>query len=68
MLARSKLNTIESKISEALRNSEISYEDFMTIINERKKYQELKKALGWWIVKEVTQKKLFNSIKLLITV
>ena len=46
MLARSKLNTIESKISEALRNSEISYEDFMTIINERKKYQELKKALG----------------------
>ena len=39
MLARSKLNTIESKISEALRNSEISY-DFMTIINERKKYQE----------------------------
>ena len=46
MLARSKLNTIESKISQALRNSEISYEDFMTIINERKKYQELKKALG----------------------
>ena len=46
MLARSKLNTIESKISEALRNSEISYEDFITIINERKKYQELKKALG----------------------
>ena len=38
MLARSKLNSIESKISEALINNEISHEDFMTIINEEKKY------------------------------
>ena len=36
MLARSKLKSIESKISEALINSEISHEDFMTIINEEK--------------------------------
>ena len=36
MLARSKLNSIEGKISEALINSEISHEDFMTIINEEK--------------------------------
>ena len=28
MLARSKLNSIESKISEALINNEISHEDF----------------------------------------
>ena len=34
MLARSKLNGIESKISEALINNEISHENFMTIINE----------------------------------
>ena len=34
MLARSKLNSIESKISETLINNEISHEDFMTIINE----------------------------------
>ena len=34
MLARSKLNSIESKISEALINNEISHEDFITIINE----------------------------------
>ena len=33
MLARSKLNSIESKISEALINNEISHEDFMAIIN-----------------------------------
>ena len=36
MLARSKSNSIESKISEALINNQISHEDFMTIINEEK--------------------------------
>ena len=45
MLARSKLNSIESKISEALINDEISHEDFMTIINEEKKYRELKESI-----------------------
>ena len=35
MLARSKLNSTESKISEALVHSEISQEDFVTIINEK---------------------------------
>ena len=34
MLARSKLNSIESKISEALINNEINCEDFMTILIE----------------------------------
>ena len=42
MLARSKLNSIKSKIFEALKNNEISHEDFITITNEEKKYQELK--------------------------
>ena len=36
MSARSKLNSIESKISEALINTETSHEDFNTIINEEK--------------------------------
>ena len=45
MLASSKLNSIESKISEALVNNEISHEDFMTIINEKKKYRELKQSI-----------------------
>ena len=36
MLPRSKLNSIESKISEALMNSEIIHENFVTIINEEK--------------------------------
>ena len=34
MLARSKLNSIENKISKTLMNNQISHEDFMTIINE----------------------------------
>ena len=36
MLARSKLNRIESNISKALMDNEISHEDFETIINEDK--------------------------------
>ena len=39
MLARSKLTSIESEISEALINNEISHEDFMTIINEEKNFE-----------------------------
>ena len=34
VLAKSKLNSIKSKMSEALINNEISHEDFMTTINE----------------------------------
>ena len=45
MLARSKLNSIESKISKALMDNEISHEDFETIINEEKKYRELKESI-----------------------
>ena len=45
MLARSKLNSVESKISEALINNEISHEDFMTIINEETKYRQLKESM-----------------------
>ena len=45
MLARSKLNSIQSKISEALINNEISQEVFMTIINEEKKYPDLKESI-----------------------
>ena len=40
--ARRKLNSIEIKIFEALVNDEICHEEFMTIINEENKYQELK--------------------------
>ena len=45
MLARRKVNSIESKISQALVDNEISHEDFETIINEEKKYRELKESI-----------------------
>ena len=45
MLVRSKLNSIESKISQALINNEISHEGFMTILNEERKYWELKESI-----------------------
>ena len=39
MLARSKLNRIESKILKSLMDHEISHEDFEAIINEEQKYR-----------------------------
>ena len=44
MLARCKLNSMESKISKALINIEIKHEDF-TIIDEEKKYRERKENI-----------------------
>ena len=44
-LARSKLNSIESKISEALMNNQISHENFITNINEERNYRELKESI-----------------------
>ena len=45
MLARSKLNGIAIKVSEALINNKISHEDFLTIINKEKQYRELKESI-----------------------
>ena len=45
MSARSKLNSIESKMSEVLLNNEIIHEDVITIINEERNYRELKERI-----------------------
>ena len=45
ILARSKLNSIENKISEALISNQISHEDFLTIINQDKNYRKLKESI-----------------------
>ena len=42
MLAKSKLNRIESLISQALNNMEISHKEFITILNEKDKYERVK--------------------------
>ena len=58
MSARSKLNSIESKVSEALINSKISHEDFMIIINEEKNYRDLKESIRMMNSQEVMLKQL----------
>ena len=45
MLARSRLNSTESKISEALINNQISHENFITIISEERNYRDLKESV-----------------------
>ena len=52
MLARSKLNSIESKISEALINNEISHECFMITIGEEKKYRGIKESIKINLIEE----------------
>ena len=62
MLVRSKLNSIKSKVSEALINSEISHEDFMVIINEEKNYRELKESIRMMNSQRIDAEKI-NLIK-----
>ena len=45
MLAKSKLNSIETLISQALIDMEISHEEFITILKERDKYEKMKDNL-----------------------
>ena len=42
MVVRSKLSNIETLTSKALRNYEISNEEYQTIINKEEKYKKLK--------------------------
>ena len=82
MFDRSKLNSIGIKISKAYINNEISHEDFMTIINEKRNYRELKESIRIMksqgsdtekinLIEEGKKQvlmKLLNKIKLLIIV
>ena len=45
MLAKSKLNSIETLISQALIDMEISHEEFITILKEKDKYEKRKDNL-----------------------
>ena len=42
MLAKSKLNSIETLISQALIDMEISREEFVAIFREKEKYEKMK--------------------------
>ena len=45
MLAKSKLNSIETLISKALLDMDISHEEFVAIFKEKDKYENMKKNL-----------------------
>ena len=45
MLAKSKLNSIETLISKALIDIEISHEEFKTIVNEKEKCERMKENI-----------------------
>ena len=45
MLAKSKLNSIESLMSQALIDLDISHEEFKTIVNEKDKYDQMKESI-----------------------
>ena len=45
MLAKSKLNSIETLISKALIDMDIIHEEFVTILKEKDKYEKMKDNL-----------------------
>ena len=42
MFAKSKLNSIETLLSQALTDMEISHEEYTTIVKEKNKYEKMK--------------------------
>ena len=45
MLAKSKLNSLKTLISQTLVDMEISHEEFVTILKEKDKYEEMEENL-----------------------
>ena len=45
MLAKSKLSSIKTLISQALIDMDISHEEFITILKEKDKYEKMKESL-----------------------
>ena len=42
MLAESKVNSVETLVSQALTDMEISHKEFTTILKEKDKYEKMK--------------------------
>ena len=65
MLAESKLNSIESFVSKALIDMEISYEEFITILKEKNKYDKMEenvRNISKKLEKEKTENMQLNSV------
>ena len=64
MLAKSKLNSIGTLMSQALNDREISHEEFVTILKEKDKYEKMKENLRSENEKqEITNQRLKTKIK-----
>ena len=49
VLAKGKLNSIETLVSQALTEMEISHEKFITILKEEDKSEKMKEMWGMWV-------------------
>ena len=58
MLAKSQFNSIETLISKALNDMEISHEEFITILKEKYKYERMK-----YVLKSENEKKKIYEIE-----
>ena len=65
VLAKSKLNTIDTLLSSALNDSKISHEEFANIINEANIYENIKENIEELIVEpsSLESKTLQKSFK-----
>ena len=61
MLAKSKLNSIDTLISQALIDMDISHEEFITILNEKDKYEKMKDNLRSKNEKYLSKKTSFKQ-------
>ena len=57
MLTKSKINSIETLVSQALINLDISHEEFATILKEKNKYEKKKENF-----KNFTENMRLNSV------
>ena len=57
MLAKSKLNSIETLVSQTSINMEVTHEELITILTEKDKYEKMKEKL-----EEKTENMRLNSV------
>ena len=64
MLAKRKLNSIKTLVSQALIDMEISHEDFTTILKKKDKYEKMKESVRNVIekIEEKSKNMRLNSV------
>ena len=60
---KSKLNSIETLVSQALIDMEISHEEFITVLNKKDKYQKMKENITTTKIGDELNKKEAKKIK-----